>query len=162
VDGALAKPKGITVHSKRLKILKKFKRQITTTQKKQGKYHNPTASLNIKFNNANNNSSPQEIPVIDPLYPNIFNIAKAKLSIHEKQILSKGLKCCPTPKKANASQYEMAIKDLHRKILIQGYYLTQDPITDQSHESHMTLTRLFKSSTKSSQNGFLRNHKLML
>jgi hypothetical protein len=57
----------------------------------------------------------------------IFNLAKIKLSIYEQQVLSKGLKFCPTPMSNKTAIYEMAISELKRKLLLQAYHVGKDP-----------------------------------
>jgi hypothetical protein len=57
----------------------------------------------------------------------IFNLAKIKLSIHEQQVLSKGLKFCPTPMSNKTAVYVMAIRELKRKLLLQAYHVGTDP-----------------------------------
>ena len=45
-----------------------------------------------------NNNNSKVPPIHDDNYPNIYNLAQAHLNTHEKMILDKGLKFCPTPK----------------------------------------------------------------
>jgi peptide-methionine (R)-S-oxide reductase len=52
----------------------------------------------------------------------IFNVARIKLSKAEKEVLSKGMKFCPTSQTNKASIFELAITDLYRKLLLQGYH----------------------------------------
>ena len=54
--------------------------------------------------------------IIDPKFPNIFSLARIQISLPEKQLLSKGLKFCPTPRKVDTSENEKAIGELTRKI----------------------------------------------
>jgi hypothetical protein len=86
----------------------------------------------IKFNNINNNSTTKDIPIRDDKFPTIFNLAKTQLTKAEKEVLSLGLKFCPTPIKCNASIYELAIADLNRKLLLQAYRTNKDPLDPKS------------------------------
>jgi hypothetical protein len=55
----------------------------------------------------------------------IFNLAKAKLTTCEKEVLCKGLKFCPTPDSNKITAFDMAINELNRKItglLCQGIH----------------------------------------
>jgi hypothetical protein len=71
--------------------------------------------------------------VIDPDHPSIFNIARAHLSKYEKQVLSKGLKFCPTPSPPPPATYDIAIADLYRKLMLKGYF--SDNQVDQIDET---------------------------
>jgi hypothetical protein len=73
----------------------------------------------IKFNNCNNQNN---IPIFDNTYPTIFNLAQTKLTVHEKSVLNKGLKFCPTPDPPDAKEYQSSIENLHRKLLLQAYH----------------------------------------
>ena len=59
-------------------------------------------------------------PIVNPKYPNIFNIARCQLSSPEKDLLSKGLKFCPYPGPINTDMNEEAIQETIRKIHIQA------------------------------------------
>ena len=84
----------------------------------------------MRFNNNVNNNSPP--PVIDPRFPNIFNLARANLNIHEKELLHKGLKFRPTPKTPSPVDMETAIQDFYRKLLVVGYYADQEDSQPQT------------------------------
>ena len=66
----------------------------------------------------------------DDNFPNIYNLARAHLNIHEKEVLHKGLKFCPKPKSTSPIELESAINELYRKLLIVGYYADEE--TSQS------------------------------
>ena len=78
----------------------------------------------MKFNNNSNNNSPP--PIIDKRFPNIYNLTRAHFSIHEKELLNKGLKFCPTPKPTSPIEIEGAINELYRKILVVGFYADEE------------------------------------
>jgi peptide-methionine (R)-S-oxide reductase len=104
------------------------KPQRTTTDQKKRKRQRPNVKYGpIRFNNHNqhNNSNLQENPIIDPKYPSIYNIAQVNLTTPEKQLLNKGLKFCTTERVPNTNEYISAIDELHRKLLIKGYFLNQ-------------------------------------
>jgi hypothetical protein len=78
----------------------------------------------IKFNNNNNN--PSIAPIHDPKYPMIHNLARIILSTHEKYVLNLGMKFCPVPQSPKAVEYEMAMNELRRKLLLKAYFMNED------------------------------------
>jgi hypothetical protein len=80
----------------------------------------------IKFNNRNSHNNYKHNPIIDPKYPAVYNIAETYLTTPEKELLQKGLKFCPNNDKPIHSDYLASIDELHRKLLIKGYFMAQD------------------------------------
>ena len=107
-----------------------------------------------KINFTFNNQSIPPNPIIDPKFPTIYNIAQTNLTIAEKQLLSKGIKFCPTENPPPTEEYVLAINDLHRKILIKGYFLDQqsdaNPINGQD-DTHTPENKFTKDNTPKSK-----------
>jgi hypothetical protein len=105
-----------------------------TRKRKRQVLNNPP--IPIKFNNANKNNSIQPNPIIDPKFPAVYNIAEVPLSIPEKELLQRGLKFCPNLDKPIHSDYLASIDELHRKVLIKGYFMAQDTTDTDMDTQH--------------------------
>jgi hypothetical protein len=107
----------------------------------------------IKFNNSNqhNNKNIQENPIVDPKFPSIYNIAQINLTTPEKELLNKGLKFCTTDKPPNTNEYIEAIDQLHRKILVKGYFLNQEDNPSQMDATPTPEEKFVKTNTPKSK-----------
>jgi hypothetical protein len=114
-----------------------------TKKKKQPVLGDP---IPIKFNNCNNNAPSTPILIHEDQYPMLFNLAQVPLSQCEKEILNKGLKFCPTPYKINPSDYEEAIENMHRKLLLQAYHIKQNNIS--TLQANLTADKAFQEKHK--------------
>ena len=104
----------------------------TTSSKRRRKKKCKPINVNnyippIKFNNRNNNTSKPSPPIVNSKFPSIFNLARANLTPYEQSVLNKGLKYCPTPHPPNSYEYDKAIHDFRRKLLLFGYFLNDTP-----------------------------------
>ena len=76
----------------------------------------------------------------------MYNLAHTHLTNAEKQLLSKGLKFCPSVDKPQNDQYTQANDELHRKLLVTGYFISQE---EQPQDI-----------TSNPENKFIQQHKL--
>ena len=77
----------------------------------------------------------------------IYNLAQVSLSEHEKDILNKGLKFCPTPPKSNPIVQQEAIEIFHRKLLLQAYH-NKDGSNSTPKNTHLDATQAFIQQNK--------------
>ena len=61
-----------------------------------------------------------------------INLSDKKLSKHEIQILSKGMKFTPTPERSNNQELESNIFNFHRRLRLKEFFFNKDIVNDDS------------------------------